>query len=75
MAFRKEQDNTERVCAFCEHGTPALPDSDGNVFVVCEKKGMVRDTYVCRRFSYDPLKRDPALSRSLPKMEVIDLDD
>ena len=60
----------ETYCAHCEHAAP-LHDED---YVLCEKKGVVRAVYVCRKFSYDPLKRRPA-EHKVPKLEFVDLDD
>ncbi len=48
--------DTLPVCALCEHATP-LEGLDG---VVCKYKGVVSESYTCRKFSYDMLKRDPA---------------
>lgn len=48
------KDNAE-ICALCEYGTQLQ-----NVnHVLCRKKGVVMATYKCRKFSYDPLKREP----------------
>ena len=59
----------ESYCAFCEHSALL----HGDEYVLCEKKGVVRATYVCRKFSYDPLKRRPA-QRNAPKLEYVDID-
>lgn len=54
-----KRDNNEleldRVCAYCENAS-ALHNRD---FMLCKKRGVVSSGYVCRRFSYDPLKRVP----------------
>lgn len=52
----------ERCCARCEHAT-ILAQCD---YILCAKKGVVSDTHVCRRFIYDPLKRDPRRMPPLP---------
>ena len=49
--FRKKIDPR---CAYCEKGTDL-----GNGRVICIRKGVVEDTYHCRHFRYDPLKRTP----------------
>ena len=49
--FRKKM---EPRCAYCERGSDL-----GNGKVACVHKGVVDDTYHCRRFRYDPLKRTP----------------
>ena len=65
----------ERVCSFCEYATPAPSDKDGNEFVICAKKGLVKDGKACRKFSYDPLKREPAKLPPLPEVEAVDIED
>ncbi len=71
MPKRLIDDDLEHVCAFCEYGTPLPADLEGNVFVLCKKLGaVVRDTHICRRFSYDPLKREPGGTKVLPKTEA-----
>lgn len=75
MAKKCDFDNIERVCAFCEHGMVLPPDNDGNILVLCDRKGLVHDNGWCRRFLYDPLKREPKEPLSIPDMKVIDIDD
>ena len=60
----------EKYCANCENAALL----HGEEYVLCEKKGVVRATYVCRKFSYDPLKRRPAASKA-PKLEFVDIDE
>lgn len=55
----------DRICAKCEHGTP-LFTGDG---VLCRRHGLVKPTACCRRFRYDPLKRE---IRPLPKAPALD---
>lgn len=73
--FKKQMPETgteiEKFCAFCEHGT-LVPGTDD---VVCIKKGVVKADFVCRRFRYDPLKRNPKEKIPLPEMEAVSLDD
>lgn len=74
-AKKKKSEDIERFCAFCELGTP-VPAPDGADFdVICPKKGVVRADFVCRRFRYDPLKRNPREKPSLPEFEAVLLDD
>ena len=75
MPKRLEDDNLEHICAFCEYGMPLPSDMDGNVFVLCKKQGVVRDTHICRRFSYDPLKREPGCKPPLPEIEAVNIDE
>ena len=52
MIFSKD---VEKICAYCEHGKPILGTED----IICEKKGLVRADYCCRKFLYTPLRRKP----------------
>ncbi|NLK40200.1 MAG: hypothetical protein GX303_08200 [Clostridiales bacterium] len=45
----------ERCCAFCERSA-SLRDPNN---VLCSSRGIVSVNYICRKFSYDPLKRRP----------------
>lgn len=65
----KELPEDENYCAFCEHASTL----HGDDFVLCEKKGVVSATWVCRKFIYDPLKRKPALGK-MPSLEYVDID-
>lgn len=51
----RSKDNIEKFCKYCELATPIVSDSK----MVCPKYGVVSADYHCRRFVYDPLKRDP----------------
>lgn len=54
MALKIFNKKTEPQCALCEYGI-----SSGNS-VICRKAGGVMDLYSkCRKFKYDPLKREP----------------
>ena len=48
-------------CALCEHANH-LQDVK---FVLCSKKGVVSAEFCCKKFSYDPLKRQPKRIRVL----------
>ncbi len=75
MAKKKKEEIIERACAFCEFGTPIPNTARECADVICPKKGIVSEDSVCRKFRYDPLKRNPKEKRPLPEMEVISLDD
>ena len=60
MLFRK---NMEPCCAYCRHGTQINFDK-----VACLKRGVVPLYGACRRFSYDPLKREPERPHKLPSI-------
>lgn len=62
-----KDDSLDRVCAYCEFAT-VLEDGQN---VLCNKKGVVRDNYSCRKFIYDPLKRKPVCR---PKFPVLNED-
>jgi hypothetical protein len=66
MKKRKENAEIERCCARCEFAT-LLSQCD---CILCAKKGIVSETYVCRRFVYDPLKRAPKRLPLIPKEET-----
>lgn len=51
MLFEKD---IEPRCAYCKRGAPLGPER-----VMCLKKGIVSAAGACRRFRYDPLKRQP----------------
>ena len=74
MFGKNEDERIEKYCAFCELGTP-VPSQDGTNYVLCKKKGLVKETYVCRKFIYDPLKRDPKRKKELPEFEPVKLDE
>ena len=42
-------------CRYCTYG---MASSDEQT-ILCPKKGVVTYEYACRRFQYDPLKRQP----------------
>ena len=44
------------ACNYCGHGRPTL---DGNAILCC-KKGVVTSSFSCRKFLYDPIKRNPS---------------
>lgn len=68
---RKEKYELDRVCAYCEHATPLA----GGEHVLCEKRGVVKGTHHCRKFTYDPQKRIPKRAKPLPEVELDTLDD
>ncbi len=58
-----------KCCALCEIGRPS-PDGGS---VLCTKNGVMARTDICRKFRYDPLKRDPELPKK-QKFEQSDFD-
>lgn len=57
MKIKKTNDKNGimKACAFCEKATVLAEEN----YVLCSKKGIVSQTYSCRGFAYDPLKKDP----------------
>ncbi len=56
MALKIFNKNTEPQCAFCEYGSPV---DDGKT-VLCRKMGGIMQAFSkCKKFKYDPLKREP----------------
>ena len=50
--------NTKSIspsCSYCEHGRIS-PNGEN---VLCKKNGVVEKEYYCKKFKYDPLKRQP----------------
>ena len=56
-----------KCCAYCERATLLAGDD----YVLCEKKGVVSPTHLCRRFSYDPMKRIPKRAPEMPSLDDI----
>ena len=48
--------NIEPSCSYCKFGNRI-----GTEEVACIKKGVVSSGYYCRRFKYDPLRREPPI--------------
>lgn len=46
--------NIEPSCSYCRHGN-SISESE----VACVKRGIVERDSFCRKFKYDPLKREP----------------
>lgn len=55
MSKRLLGNNIDPKCAYCKFGTLS---SDG-AHVLCEKKGILDTDYSCKKYCYDPLKREP----------------
>ena len=67
----KNYHENELTCA-CEYCESASEVCDGDA-VLCSRHGMVGREHICRRFSYDPLKRRPAPFRMPDNIDVADL--
>lgn len=56
MALKIFKSKEEPQCAFCEYGNPTANGES----VVCKKAGGVMQPYSkCRKYKYDPFKREP----------------
>ena len=68
--MRKKELDLDRVCEKCEFSTTICDD----FYVLCKKRGVVPAGHSCRRFIYDPLKRDPGKipSIALPEADEIE---
>ena len=68
--------NIEPACKYCES---AIQHVDEKRQVLCEKYGVVRAEYSCRKYVYDPTKRIPKQLKPLEKFDAedfsLDLDD
>ena len=60
----------ERYCKFCENAS-SLSDP---ARMLCRKHGVVDAGGCCRKFVYDPLKREPAAAKEMPPLEYVDVD-
>lgn len=54
------KENIEPSCSYCKNGSRISEEE-----VACTKKGIVSSGGHCRRFVYDPLRREPAKPLSL----------
>ena len=66
-----KKDGIEKYCKYCEKAK-SLSDCDT---VLCDVYGVVAASHKCRRFSYDPLKREPKRIKKTPELEFVDLPD
>ncbi len=63
---KKRKSDFDKACCYCENASP-LHDKD---FMLCKLHGVVSSGHLCRRFSYDPLKRIP-MPRKRLEMEFV----
>ncbi len=60
----------EPACEYCKFGKL----SADRKMVFCEKKGVVSTYYSCRRYVYDPLKREPQRINALGEFSKEDFE-
>ena len=58
------------ACEYCVYGTMSVD----NKTVLCAKKGVMRYNSSCKKFSYDPLKRQPKRPMDLPEFDASDFE-
>lgn len=58
--------NIVPACEYCEH---VMQSFDGNK-KLCDKRGVVEASHKCRRFVYDPLKREPRKPLPVEKIDA-----
>ena len=58
------------ACAYCQHGRL----SPGGISVLCVGKGIVSPEGKCRKFVYDPLKREPKIPPASPEADAKDFE-
>lgn len=64
----REKTEIEKCCAYCEKSTKLL----GEDYVLCQKRGVVAESYRCRKFAYDPMKVVPKRLPPLPQLEELE---
>ena len=73
MCLKRKKDESHEmpnVCAFCEMATSVCDEEK----LLCRKNGIVPASHKCRKFRYDPLKRQPKPPRQIPH-DVVSIDD
>lgn len=66
MLFRKD---IQPRCAYCQYGTQVNERE-----VACRKQGIRRAEDSCRRFRYDPLRRQPPRPAVMPLEQLSEED-
>jgi len=69
IMFKRKDNEYQKVCLFCENATILKGDEN----VLCKHKGIVSEDYVCRKYIYDPLKRQPSIKPKMPTLSKEDL--
>jgi len=67
--LKQRKPEIERFCKFCERAC-VLNDPES---MLCKYKGVVSSMHVCRKFVYDPLKREPSPPLPEVTMEYVDI--
>lgn len=69
MRMKRTDGDEDMICARCVCGTPLFTGDA----VLCRRRGLVWATARCRRFRYDPLKRDVKPTPPLPRLDFSEL--
>jgi len=64
-----KRNEIEKYCKFCEEAK-TLSDPDT---MLCSKYGVVSAGHACRRFRYDPLKREPKRAKKEVELEYVEV--
>jgi len=67
MLFRK---NLQPRCEYCQSGT-----SLGFGEVICIRRGIVSENFMCGYFRYEPTKREPEYARSIKAPDIASFED
>jgi len=67
VLFRK---NIEKSCSYCVHAAKTI----GSEIILCSKKGMMPIDEGCKKFKYDPLKRNPVKAKPKDFSQLDDAD-
>ena len=62
--------NYEPSCSYCVFGN----ESPFGTEILCVKMGIRAPSSFCKKFAYDPLKRNPRKAPTLPKFEKGDFE-
>ena len=67
--MKRNDNGYQKICLFCENATILQGDEN----VLCKHKGIVSEDFVCRKYVYDPLKRQPKTNANMPTLSKDDL--
>lgn len=65
---KRNGNDYQKICLFCESAS-ILKGGNG---ILCKYKGIVDEDNTCRKYVYDPLKRQP---KAPPKLQTLTKED
>ena len=68
QSMSKSDNDYVKICLFCENAT-LLRNNEG----LCKYNGVVCEDHSCKKYVYDPLKRQPMQSKSMPPLSAEDI--